>query len=146
MKAPNTQEQRAEASHIPMRGRKERKAMLPETTSGVLNESRARTQCSRRAARNNPTWGCLGTPGSGQGRNQPQGTPKGGGYQRGLGVFCTRGSRGNSSMEPPAGTLHLPDSEPFGLSHERQPAGQWRRVQKNVKRVRFSVFLPHTCT
>lgn len=47
-------------------------------TGPILNESRARTQCSRRAARNNPTWGCLGTPGSGQRRNQPQGTPKGG--------------------------------------------------------------------
>lgn len=54
MKAPNTQEQRAEARR-PARGRKERKAMPPETISGVLNESRARTQCSRRAARNNPT-------------------------------------------------------------------------------------------
>lgn len=49
-------------------------------------------------------------------------------------------------MEPPAGTLHLPNSEPFELSHGRQPAGQWRRVQKNMKRVRFSVFLPHTRT
>lgn len=53
---------------------------------------------------------------------------------------------GNSSMEPPAGTLHLPNSKPFGLPHKRQSAGQWRWVQKNVKRVRFSVFLPHTCT
>jgi len=72
--------------------------------------------------------------------------PRKGVCQRGLGVFCTRGKGGNSSMEPPAGTLHLPDPEPFGLSHERQPVGQWRWVQKNVKRVRFSVFLPHTRT
>lgn len=49
-------------------------------------------------------------------------------------------------MEPPERILHLPDSEPFGLSHERQLAGQWRWVQKNVKRVRFTIFLPHTCT
>lgn len=48
------------------------------STGLILNESRVRTQCSRRAARNDPTWGCLGTPGSGQGRNQPQDTPKGG--------------------------------------------------------------------
>lgn len=39
MKAPNTQEQRAEASHIPVRGRKERKAIPLQTISGILNES-----------------------------------------------------------------------------------------------------------
>jgi|GEM_PF-4742987 len=64
MKAPVIQSGQAEARH-PARGRKDRKAMPPETISGVLNESRARTQYSRRTARNNPTWECLGTPGSG---------------------------------------------------------------------------------
>lgn len=59
-------------------------------TGPILNESRARTQCSRRAARNNPTWGCLGTPGSGQGRNQPQGTPKGG-VSKGVRGFLHQG-------------------------------------------------------
>lgn len=32
--------------------------------------------------------------------------PRKGVCQKGLGVFCTRGKGGNSSMEPPAGTLH----------------------------------------
>ena len=31
-------------------------------TGLILNESRARTQDSRRAARNNPTWGVSGNP------------------------------------------------------------------------------------
>lgn len=115
------------------------------STGLILNESRVRTQCSRRAARNDPTWGCLGTPGSGQGRNQPQGTPKGV-CQKGLGVFCTRGVKGELKHGTPCRDPSPPDSEPFGLSHERQSAGQWRWVQKNMKRVRFSVFLPHTRT
>ena len=115
------------------------------STGLILNESRARTRCSRRAARNDPTWGCLGTPGSGQGRNQPQGTPKGV-CQKGLGVFCTRGVKGELKHGTPCRDPSPPDSEPFGLSHERQSAGQWRWVQKNMKRVRFSVFLPHTRT
>ena len=72
--------------------------------------------------------------------------PRRGGVSKGVRGVLHQRSRGNSSMEPPAGTLHLPNSEPFELSHERQPAGQWRRVQKNMKRVRFTVFLPHTCT
>lgn len=134
MKAPNAQEQRAEASYIPVRGRKERKAIPLQTISGILNESPShRRQVKGKKFRESTTnvnfdssmkvvhtlntpdvrheitllRGCLGTPGSGQRRNQPQGTPKGGVCQKGLGVFCTRGKRGNSSMEPPAGTLHL---------------------------------------
>lgn len=39
MKAPNAQEQRAEASYIPACGRKERKAIPLQTISGILNES-----------------------------------------------------------------------------------------------------------
>lgn len=73
-------------------------------------------------------------------------TPRKGVCQKGLGVFCTRGVKGELKHGTPCRDPSPPDSEPFGLSHERQSAGQWKWVQKNMKRVRFTVFLPHTRT
>ena len=45
--------------------------------------------------------------------------PRKGVCQKGVRGVLHQGQRGNSSMEPPAGTLHLPN-RPFGLSHKRQ--------------------------
>lgn len=145
MKAPNTQEQRAEASHIPVRGRKERKAIPLQTISGILNESpshrrqvkgkRNKRKHSKLKVRssmkvvhtlNAPDVrheitllrGVWEPPVQGKGGINRK-APRKGVCQKGSGVFYTRGKGGNSSMEPPAGTLHLPDPEPFGLSHER---------------------------
>ena len=126
MKAPNPQEQRADASYIPVRGRKERKAIPPETISGILNESPSprhrvkgkRTKCKHSKlkvrssmkvvlALNAPDvrheitllGGVWEPPAQGKRRNQPQGTPKEV-CQKGLGVLCTRGKGGTQAWNP----------------------------------------------
>ena len=49
-------------------------------------------------------------------------------------------------MEPPAGTLHLPNSEPFRLPHKRVASRSAEAGAEEHEAVRFTVFLPHTCT
>lgn len=126
MKAPNTQEQRADARYIPVRGRKERKAMLPGTISGVLNESpfhRHRVKGKRNKCKHSKLKvrssmkvvhalnapdvrheitlleGVWEPPAQGKGGINRK-APRKGGVSRGVRGVLHQGQKGNSSMEP----------------------------------------------